>query len=38
MDGWEKFNKRLLPETQDFYGHLNMEDITDVDYVHAKTF
>ena len=37
MDDWEKLNKRLLPEKQDFYCHLNMEDITDVDYVHAKT-
>ena len=35
MDGWEKFNK-TLPEKEDFYSYLNMEDITDVDYTHAK--
>ena len=36
MDDWEKFNKTSLPEKEDFYSHLNMEDITDADYVHAK--
>ena len=35
MDVWEKFNE-TLPEKDDFYNHLNMEDITDADYVHAK--
>ena len=36
MDDWEKFNEILLPEKEDFYSHLNMEDITDADYVHIK--
>ena len=36
MDDWEKFNKTLLPEKEDFYSHLNMEDITDADYAHSK--
>ena len=36
MADWEKFDKTLLPEKEDFYSHLNMEDITDADYVHAK--
>ena len=36
MDGWEKFNETSLPEKEDFYSHLNMEDITDTDYSHAK--
>ena len=36
MDNWEKFNETSLPENEDFYSHLNMEDITDVDYEHAK--
>ena len=31
-----KFNETSLPEKEDFYSHLNMEDITDADYVHAK--
>ena len=36
MDDWEKFNETSLLEKEDFYSHLNMEDITDADYVHAK--
>ena len=36
MDDWEKFNKTLLPEKEYFYIHLNMENITDADYAHAK--
>ena len=35
MDGWEKFNE-TLPEKEDLYSHLNMEDITDADYLHTK--
>ena len=35
MDNWGKFGE-TLPEKEDFYSNLNMEDITDVDYVHAK--
>ena len=34
MDDWEKFSE--TPEEEDFYSHLNMEDITDADYTHAK--
>ena len=29
MDDWEKFNETSLLEKEDFYSHLNMEDITD---------
>ena len=36
MDDWEKFNETTLPETEDFYSQINMEDITDADYAHAK--
>ena len=35
MDDWGKFNE-TLPEKEDFYGHLNVEDITDADYTNAK--
>ena len=28
MDDWEKLSGTLLPERQDFYSYLNMEDIT----------
>ena len=38
MDNWEKFNETSLPEKEDFYSHLNMKDITDADYTHAKEF
>ena len=27
MNGWEKFGETSLPEKEDFYSHLNMEDI-----------
>ena len=35
-DDWENFNETSLPE-KDFYSHLNMEAITDVDYMHTKS-
>ena len=31
MVGWENFGEPSLPEKEDFYSHLNMEDITDAD-------
>ena len=36
MDDWEKFNETTLPEKEDSYIQLNMEDITNADYAHAK--
>ena len=36
MDDYEKFNETSLPQKEDFYSHLNMEDITDVDYAHIQ--
>ena len=36
MDDWEKFNWISLPEKENFCSHLNIEDITDADYTHAK--
>ena len=36
MDDWEKFDETSLSENEDFYSHVNMEDITDADYVHVK--
>ena len=38
MDDWEKSNETSLPENEDFYGHLNIEDISDVDYTHTRVF
>ena len=36
MDDWEKLNEASLTEKEDFYNHLNMEDITDADYAYTK--
>ena len=37
MDDWEKCNETSLPKKEDFfYRHLNMEGVTDADYVHIK--
>ena len=36
MEDWGIFSDTLLPEKQDFYSHLNMEGITDVDQAHTK--
>ena len=36
MDSWEKFDETSLPDKEVFYSSLNMEDITDVGYRHAK--
>ena len=38
MDDREKFNETSLLEKENFYSHLNMEDITDADYAHVKRF
>ena len=32
----EKFNEATLPEKEEIYSNLNMEDITDADYKQAK--
>ena len=36
MGDWEKFNETSLPEKEDFYSNLDMEDIADANYVHGK--
>ena len=36
MKDWEKFNETSLAKKEEFYSHLNMEDITDGDYEHTK--
>ena len=36
MDDWEKINETTLPEKEEFYSNLNMEDIKNSDYMHAK--
>ena len=36
MNYWGKFNETLLPDKEDFHSHLNMEDLNDANYAHAK--
>ena len=36
MYDWEKFNEKILPTKEEFNSNLNMEKITDADYMHAK--
>ena len=36
MDSWEKFNETSSPSKEDFYSHLNMENIDDIDYRHGN--
>ena len=42
MDGWNKFNEKLIPSKELFYNNLTLENISEVDYMHAynviKTF
>ena len=33
---WERFKEIALPKKEKLYNQLNIEDITEVDYVHAK--
>ena len=36
IDSWERFNETSLPDKEYFYSNLNMVNITDTDYRHAK--
>ena len=36
MDNWSRFDEEELPDKSDFYSSLNMDEITDIDYRHAK--
>ena len=36
MDEWKKFKETSLLKIEDFYSNLNFEDVTDLDYNHAK--
>ena len=35
MDSWNRFNETSLPDKRDFYSRLNMENVIDIDYIHA---
>ena len=36
IDSWERFNETSLPPKKSFYSELNLEDISDKDYLHAQ--
>ena len=36
MDSWQKFGEATIPPKEAFYSELNLEDITDKNYAHAK--
>ena len=36
MDGWNKFNEKVLPSKESFYNSLTMEDISETDYAHIN--
>ena len=36
MGDWEKFNETILPKKEKAYSNLNMEDVTDADYMHKR--
>ena len=36
MDSFKRFNESILPNKKAFYSKLNLENITDKDYIHAK--
>ena len=42
MDEWDKFNEKSIPSKESFYSSLTLENITEIDYIHAnnvfKTF
>ena len=38
MDNWERFYEASLPNKKAFYSSLYMENVTDVDYRHARVF
>lgn len=37
LDSCDKLNETLLPSMPDFFNNINMEDIAEEDYLHAKT-
>ena len=36
MDSWKRFNETSLTPKKSFYSELNLEDITDKDYLYAR--
>ena len=36
IDSWERFNETSLPPKKYFYSELNLEHVSDNDYLHAQ--
>ena len=36
IDNWGKFHETTLSKKEELYSNLNIEDITDVDFMHGK--
>ena len=36
MDGWNKFNEKIIPSKELFYSNLTLENISEVDYMHVN--
>ena len=36
MDGWDKFNEKIIPSKDSFYNNLTLENISQTDYAHAN--
>ena len=36
MSSWKRFDEASLPDKKAFYSNLNLENITDEDYIHAQ--
>ena len=36
MDQWGKFNKTSIPKKDELFSKLNMEDVTDADYMQKS--
>ena len=36
MEGWDKFNEKIIPGKELFYSNLTLENISETDYAHAN--
>ena len=36
IDGWDKFNEKIIPSKDSFYSNLTLENISETDYAHAN--
>ena len=36
IDGWDKFNEKIIPSKDSFYSNLTLENISATDYTHAN--